>query len=186
MASILLNDLDKCGCSSRPLDNCFAAAFWFGRGSSLHAQPITQFHQRQDTSSSAPWGAVEGGPALELGWGWGTMGWAWGHSEGGVRYSLWHFKVILPDASCRLEQALMLGLMCGLREMQPPLQAPTVLLGVWAVGGSRLGCVLALAFSGRCGLLGAVASEKTHLGVGGRLCARPTIPPVAALAHSLK
>lgn len=67
------------------------------------------------------------------------MGWAWSQSEGGVRYSLWHFKVILPDASCRLEQALMLGLMCGLREMQPPLQAPTVLLGVWAVEGAAWG-----------------------------------------------
>lgn len=71
MASILLNDLDQC--SSSPLDNCFAAAFWFGRGSSPHAQPITQFHQSQDTSASAPWGRG-GRPSLGAGVGVGDDG----------------------------------------------------------------------------------------------------------------
>lgn len=184
MASILPNDLDKSGCSSSPLDNCFAAAFWFGRSSSLHAQPVTRFHQSQDTSASAPWGPWSEASA----WKRETDG-PLGRSEGELHYSLWHFKVILPDTSLRLEKALMLGLMSGLRETQRLIRAPDCPVGCVGCRGSCLGSVLAWAVSGRCGVWPSGCHnlcKEPIWALGVKLRARPTVPPVAAPTHSLQ
>lgn len=160
MASILLNGLDESGCSSSSLDNCFVAAFWFGRGSGLHALPIAGFHQSQDTSASAHWGPWSEAQA----WSTDTDGLlATQEAESTLAYGTVRlfFQILhsvwlqSPGASPQVRPHVW-----PQRNGSSRYQA--VMPNVWPIGGSCRGNDLALA--GWFGLEGAIASERILFG----------------------
>lgn len=143
MDSISLNDLGQSGFGSSSLNNCLIAAFWFGRGSSLHAWPHNCILSKPGLLSLCSPGDCgvrprlgeqrQMGPGLQPPQLMGNVG-------DGVHCSLWHFKMILPESllspfrwfPSHLEQVLTLE--CGVWPQRNAVTLPANRLSCWMGG----------------------------------------------------
>lgn len=101
MVSISLNDLDKSGFGSNSLNNYLIAEIWFGRRSSPHARPITGFCHLSLCSPENCGVSPRLGEQRQMG-PWPQPPQLLGYSGDGFHYSLWHFKIILPESPLSL------------------------------------------------------------------------------------